>query len=173
MSHTGRSDPEKRRDTRFHALETSYQILESALESIDSAERTALDLAERAGFGETDLEGIGIAVHEVVANAVIHGNHLDCHKKVVMTILRTAEQFKVSVWDQGTGFDLESLPDPRNPDVLLLPYGRGIHLARVFMDEFQVQPGPANGTTVTMIRHIRASGTSLAPGLTRASQWRL
>jgi serine/threonine-protein kinase RsbW len=169
MSQTKSSNANALRQTHRHPRETSNRTLESTLESVDSVERTALEIAGRAGFHGTDLEKIGVAVHEVVANAIVHGNHLDCHKKVVVTILRTLEQFEVAVWDQGKGFDLESLPDPRNPDALLLPYGRGVYLARAFMDEFYVQAGPANGTTVTMIKYIPFDEAPLAPGLTRAS----
>jgi serine/threonine-protein kinase RsbW len=155
--------------SRLRPLETSYRILESTLDSVDSVERTALEIAERAGFHGTDLEKIGVAVHEIAVNAIIHGNHLNCHKKVVVTIVRAVEQFEVSVWDQGDGFDLQSLPDPRDPAVLLLPYGRGVYLARAFMDQFYVQAGPAGGTTVTMIKYIpfdkapAAAGPALAP----------
>ena len=154
MSHAKQTDADPGRHTRRHPLETACRILESRLEDVDSVERTALDVAGRAGFHGTDLEKIGVAVHEVVANAIIHGNHLECHKKVIVTVLRTVEKFGVAVWDQGKGFDLQSLPDPRNPDVLLLPYGRGVYLARAFMDELYVEAGPGNGTTVTMIKYI-------------------
>jgi serine/threonine-protein kinase RsbW len=169
MSQTKPSNVNALRQNHRHALETSNRILESTLESVDSVERTALEIAERAGFHGTDLEKIGIAVHEVVANAIIHGNHLNSHKKVVVTILRTVEQFEVSVWDQGKGFDLQSLPDPRNPDALVQPYGRGVYLARAFMDELNVQAGPANGTTVTMIKYIPFDEAPAASGLTLAS----
>jgi serine/threonine-protein kinase RsbW len=165
MSQTKPNNLNALRQTRRQPLETCNRILESTLESVDSVERTALEIAERAGFHGTDLEKIGVAVHEVVANAIIHGNHLDRHKKVVVTILRTVEQFEVSVWDQGKGFDLQSLPDPRNPSALLLPYGRGVYLARSFMDELYVQVGPANGTTVTMIKYVPFDGAPAAPGL--------
>jgi serine/threonine-protein kinase RsbW len=169
MSQNKPSNGIAHRHSRLHPLETSHRILESTLEGVDSVERTAVEIAERAGFHGTDLEKIGVAVHEVVVNAIVHGNHLDCHKKVVVTILRAVEQIEVSVWDQGNGFDLQSLPDPCNPDVLLLPYGRGVYLARAFMDELYVQAGPANGTTVTMIKYIPFDEAPAAQGLTLAS----
>ena len=169
MSQTKSINANALRHTRCRPLERSNRILESMLENIDSVERAAVEIAERAGFHGTELEKIGVAVHEVVANAIIHGNHFDCHKKVVVTIHRTVEQFEVSVWDQGKGFDLQSLPDPRDPDALLLPYGRGIYLARAFMDELYVQAGPANGTTVTMIKYLPFDEAPAAPGLTLAS----
>jgi anti-sigma regulatory factor (Ser/Thr protein kinase) len=165
MSYTKTSNANALRDTRRHVLEMSTRILESKLENLDAVEGTALEIAERAGFHGAELERIGIAVHEVVANAIIHGNHFDCHKKVVVTFLRTVKQFEVTVWDQGRGFDLQSLRDPHDDDVLLLPHRRGIFLARAFMDEFDVQAGPANGTTVTMIKNIPFDGAPAALGL--------
>ena len=56
---------------------------------------------------------------------------------------------------QGKGFDLDSLPHPHSPEALLTGSGRGIYLARAFMDEFHVRPGPAGGTTVSLVKYIR------------------
>jgi anti-sigma regulatory factor (Ser/Thr protein kinase) len=64
---------------------------------------------------------------------------------------------------------MESLPDPRTPEALLTPSGRGVYLARAFMDEFYVQAGSANGTTVTLIKYIRDDGPRPALGLALAS----
>jgi hypothetical protein len=59
-------------------------------------------------------------------------------------------------------FDLDCLHDlrsPRSPEVLLRESGRGIYLARAFMDEFHVQAGPAVGGTVSLIKSIRESNS--------------
>jgi serine/threonine-protein kinase RsbW len=136
-------------------LETTTRTLDSTLANIDLAENAILEFAQRAGFLGTELEKVGLAVREVVANAIIHGNRLDGQKKVVVTTLRTPDQLEVAVWDQGMGFDLDCLPDPRSPDVLLREHGRGIYLARAFMDEFHVHTGPAGGTTVSLIKYTR------------------
>ena len=59
-------------------------------------------------------------------------------------------------------FDLDCLHDlrsPRSPEVLLRESGRGIYLARAFMDEFHVQAGPAGGGTVSLIKSIRESNS--------------
>src|SRR5579859_1160015 len=129
-------------------LETTTRTLDSMLQTVDSAEIDALEYARRAGFHGTTLEKIGLACREVVNNAIIHGNRLDRQKKVIVTMTRTTRQITITVWDQGKGFDLDSLPDPHSPEALLRGAGRGIYLARAFMDEFHVQPGPAGGTTV-------------------------
>ena len=56
--------------------------LDSTLDSVDRAEGLALDVAERAGFGEEELMKIGMAVRESMVNAVVHGNRYNRNKKV-------------------------------------------------------------------------------------------
>ena len=137
--------------------------MNSTLQVVDSIESDALEYGRRAGFHGNSLEKIGIAVREVVNNAIIHGNRLDWQKKVVVRIARTTEQITITVWDQGKGFDLDLLPDPRSPEALLRGSGRGIYLARAFMDEFHVQPGPAGGTTVILVKYIGNDDCFLDP----------
>ena len=133
---------------------TTTQILDSTLESADSAEIAALEMARSCGFGEITVEHIGLAVHEIMTNAIIHGNHRDIHKKVVVTISRTAPELRIIISDQGDGFDPDRLPDPLSPEALLESSGRGVYLARAFMDEFRVQRSHAKGTTVTMVKRL-------------------
>jgi serine/threonine-protein kinase RsbW len=137
------------------AVETTTRTMDSAMSNIDLVERDTLELARSAGFLGDELEKVGLAVREVVANAIIHGNRLDDQKKVVITMVRTAEQFKVEVWDQGRGFDVSCLPDPEAPEALLRESGRGLYMARAFMDEFHVQTGLAGGAAVSLIKYIR------------------
>ena len=148
----------------MEAVETTTRTLDSTIGNIDLAERDTLDLAESVGFRGDELEKVGLAVREVVANAIIHGNRLDEQKRVVVTVVRTPDQFKVEVWDQGRGFDLSSLPDPRSPEVLLRESGRGIYMARAFMDEFHVQTGHAGGTTVSLVKYIRKNSEEQPEG---------
>jgi serine/threonine-protein kinase RsbW len=136
-------------------LESCSRIFESTLASVELAEDAALEIAQATGFRGDELEKIGLAVREVVANAVIHGNRLDPAKKVVLTATRTADRLDVRVWDQGKGFDMESLENNFVADVLLRDSGRGIYLARAFMDEFRVHNGAAGGTTVSLTKFIR------------------
>jgi serine/threonine-protein kinase RsbW len=128
--------------------------LDSTLASADVVENATLESARRAGFYGNALDRIGVAVHEIAINAIIHGNRLNAQKKVIVTIARTQRQLTTTVWDQGNGFNLDRLPDPRSPEALLREYGRGIYLARAFMDEFHVQTKPGVGTRVTLVKYI-------------------
>jgi serine/threonine-protein kinase RsbW len=95
---------------------TSTRTLDSTIGNIDLLEGDTIELARSAGFLGDELERVGIAVREAVANAIIHGNRL----------VRTPEQFKVVVSDQGRGFDVNCLPEPGSPEVLLRESGRGM-----------------------------------------------
>ena len=55
-------------------LETRTRILDSTEESVNRAETEALEVARRSGFPEAIVERIVLAVHEILINAVIHGN---------------------------------------------------------------------------------------------------
>ena len=154
MRHTQSSDVNRTGKKPSLLPATTTQILDSNLDSADRAESTVLEMARGCGFGEITLEHIGLAVHEIMTNAIVHGNHSDMHKKVVLTISRTAPELRIAISDQGEGFDPGRLPDPLSPGAVLENSGRGVYLARAFMDEFHVQRSRAKGTTVTMVKRL-------------------
>lgn len=99
---------------------------------------------------------IGIAVREAVANAIRHGNQQNPEKKVGIEFAVEGEDVVISVTDQGTGFDLDALEDPRAPANLLKPSGRGIFFMDRFMDAIDYTFLPEGGTVVTMRKHVGA-----------------
>ncbi len=56
----------------------------------------------------------------------------------------------IRVQDDGEGFDYHNLPDPTDPENLFLPSGRGILLARSFIDEVNYS---GNGNVVTLVQY--------------------
>jgi serine/threonine-protein kinase RsbW len=137
-----------------HTPETVERLLDSTLESVDSAEELAVGMAERAGVDEDDLMKIGMAVRESMVNAVVHGNRYSAHKKVRFSVGWSAERFTVQIADAGEGFDFESIPDPLAPENLLRTSGRGIFLIRSFMDDFQMRHLESGGTEVTLVKNL-------------------
>lgn len=133
---------------------TVQQSLASTLESVDEAEQLALDVARQSGFEEEDLHRIGMAVRECVVNAVVHGNRYSAHKKVGIAVSRTPGRYSVRITDEGDGFDLHDLPNPLTEDNLLRNSGRGIFLARAFMDDFQVRRLAVGGTEVVLVKNV-------------------
>ena len=136
--------------------ETVDQVLDSNLESVDSAEALALAVAQRAGFDEEELHKIAMAVREGMVNAVAHGNRYNAHKKVRFSVSKTPERFTMTIADQGEGFEESDLPDPLAEENLLRQSGRGIFLMRAFMDEFHVRRlnSMGGGTEITLIKYL-------------------
>ncbi len=104
-------------------------------------------------FRDADgCEAVEIALTEALANAVIHGNHENPYRTVVV-VCRCAMDGEVSITvrDEGAGFNSRSLPDPTDPKCLLLNHGRGIYLMRASMDEVRFEEG---GRVVRMQKRL-------------------
>ena len=135
------------------ASRTIEQVLDSTLESVDQAERLTLELARESGFGEEDLDRIGMSVRECMVNAVVHGNRYNSNKKVRLLLSRTPQRLTIRIADQGEGFDPVDVPDPVAGDNLLRQSGRGVFLMKTFMDEFAVRRLEP-GTEVTLVKNL-------------------
>ncbi len=91
--------------------------------------------------GDTDFLFIGI--HEMISNAVEHGNKLDPAKTVSIKIIIRKEIIKVEIVDQGSGFDwqntLSKFDKAANQELnqLYSERGRGIFLAKQTFDEIK------------------------------------
>jgi serine/threonine-protein kinase RsbW len=137
-----------------HTPEAVERLMDSTLESVDSAEELAVGLAERAGVDEDELMKIGMAVRESMVNAVVHGNRYNANKKVRFSVAANAEHFTVRIADEGEGFDFDAIPDPLAPENLLKTSGRGIFLIRSLMDDFHLKHLESGGTEVTLIKNL-------------------
>jgi serine/threonine-protein kinase RsbW len=125
-------------------------VLPSKLESIDEAVLTAINFANEIGFGEDAVFPIDLAVREVIANAIKHGNKFDETKQVEITLEENNEGFEITVRDFGKGFAVENVPDPTNPENLLKASGRGILFMNNFMDKVEWFEHEKGGTIVKM-----------------------
>jgi serine/threonine-protein kinase RsbW len=96
-----------------------------------------------------------LSAREVVVNAVAHGNGFDAGKPVRVRVWRKGRQFGIEVEDQGAGFDLERVPDPRHGLSLLAAGGRGLHMMRYFMDEVRVERLQPAGTRVSLVKQVQ------------------
>lgn len=94
--------------------------------------------ARKAGFlgeGRTDFE---IALHEAIANAVLHGNQADASRRVRVRLYGQPNYgVVVAVRDEGPGFDPSSVPDPRAQDRIHLQHGRGLFLVKQLTDHVE------------------------------------
>lgn len=126
--------------------------LPSRIESVDEAAIKADEFAKEQGLGDDFVSSIDLAIRESVANAVKHGNKFADEKTVDLTLARTDEGFEITVRDYGTGFSVDEIPDPTDPENLLKANGRGILFMRSFMDVVEWSNHADGGTVVKMIK---------------------
>lgn len=133
--------------------------LPSTLESVDRAEQEAETFAQRAGFNEDEIGNIAMAVRECTVNAVLHGNAYSPDKQVHFSLDITGPEMRVTIADQGAGFDPDSLPDPLAPENIMRGSGRGIFLSRAFMDEVHFRKLDP-GTEITLLKRLPEGSAS-------------
>ncbi len=118
------------------------------LEEVDAV---AAEITDSLAFTQDDKDNIAISVSEAVNNAIVHGNGGDPSKKVTILFTPLENALKIEVYDQGIGFDPDSVPDPTDADNLLSESGRGLLIIRHLMDEVDIMDYKT-GTLVTMIK---------------------
>ena len=94
---------------------------------------------------------ISLSVIEAVNNAILSGNKRQPDKMVSLVAEKTDKQFKVTVSDEGEGFDYEVIPDPTLPDNINKITGRGLYLMKTLSDELISENG---GSTVTLVFNL-------------------
>jgi serine/threonine-protein kinase RsbW len=126
--------------SRLEAMETVQARLDAAL--------------RRLGLDDDACHRIGLAAHEAVVNAIVHGNRRDPGRPVEVQLACDGEDLVIRVADRGAGFDPAGVADPLLPENLLRPGGRGLLLMRALMDEVDHGPGLSGGTVATLRRRL-------------------
>jgi serine/threonine-protein kinase RsbW len=128
-------------------------VLETLIESIALAEEVSVRVAAVAGFSDDDQYKIGLAVHEGVMNAFQYGNQQRRERKIHLIFELHEDKLVIHVVDQGVGFRIEDVPDPRDDENVLEDSGRGVLLMKAFMDEVDVLSSAAGGAELVMAKH--------------------
>ncbi|MBD3243090.1 MAG: hypothetical protein GF331_21040, partial [Chitinivibrionales bacterium] len=120
-------------------------------EEMDRAAAGVLRSMDRQGFRDTAIRKMKIALAELLVNALEHGNRKDPAKRVVIGYTADANRVKVSVMDEGDGFNPSLIPDPTLEGNVIKDRGRGLFLARHFVDKVQFN---AKGNRVTAVKYF-------------------
>ena len=130
------------------------RLLDSTLQSVDTAEELVMDAARAIGLDEDDLHKVGIAVRETMVNAVAHGNRYSGRKKVRLQIWTDPIGLVIQIQDEGNGFEMTGVPDPLAEENLLRQSGRGLLMIQAFMDELEIKRAHPAGTLVRMVKYL-------------------
>jgi FixJ family two-component response regulator/anti-sigma regulatory factor (Ser/Thr protein kinase) len=157
-------------------------VLPNQLDWVNSLTFRLVAIMEAVGIcDEHNRSNIALGVMEIITNAIEHGNlgidgptKRELHseneeayarylaerassepyrsRKVRVTVSVNERLARITVEDEGQGFDYHNLPDPTDPENLFLASGRGILLARAFIDDVQFL-GRGNTCTLVQYRH--------------------
>lgn len=94
---------------------------------------------------------ISLSVIEAVNNAILSGNERQADKKVTVRAEKLENQFRVTVSDEGEGFDYTDIPDPTLPDNISKVTGRGLYLMKTLSDDLIFDN---NGASVTLVFNL-------------------
>ena len=103
-------------------------------------------------YSDDDIFGVHLAFEEAFVNAVKHGNKMDDTKTIQVDYSISKEKVEITVTDQGNGFSIDAVPDPRVGENLYRPDGRGLLLIEAYMDTVEYRP-PGNCLYMVKYRH--------------------
>ena len=110
---------------------------------------------EKLGVIKPERSNLFVALDEAFVNAVKHGNKFDVQKLVRVTAEVSGKEARFTIEDEGEGFDVNSIPDPLDPENLFKTSGRGVLFIYNIMDEVKYND---RGNRLTMVK--RSENTS-------------
>jgi serine/threonine-protein kinase RsbW len=112
----------------------------STLDHLADVDQFTEGLFRRLTLPKDILDDVAISISEAVNNAMVHGNRLDPNRRVLVRFYVCSRYLRLVVRDQGSGFQPEAVPDPRQQQNLLKTSGRGILIMRHLMDRVEFRP---------------------------------
>jgi len=121
--------------------------IESKMSNLRIIENAIDEMTGAIGINQDNYGKILVATLEAVNNAIIHGNKSIDHKMVIVEIEYDQNQIKITVTDEGEGFDPKKIPDPTMPENIEELSGRGVFLMTKLADSIEFNE---KGNSVTM-----------------------
>jgi len=106
-------------------------------------------------------EFIRLALEEALVNAIKHGNSQDVAKRVHLDMDVVDDDLRLTIRDEGSGFDPKGVADPLAPENRMKTSGRGIFYMKTFMDQVHYSFNPSGGTSLLMTKNL-AKGPGIA-----------
>lgn len=120
-------------------------------ESVDPVVTQVMDTIRQVNCVDGREDAIELALHEALANAVVHGAKEDPSKVVECLVACDEERgIIIIVRDPGPGFDPEAIPSCTVGENVYSNHGRGIFLINQLMDEVKFHK---NGAEIHMVKH--------------------
>lgn len=117
-------------------MKTVIKEIKSSRRNIKEIEKLLLTVNEEFKLPEEQLNNVMIAVSELLLNAIVHGNKQDEKKLVKIAVGYDDKTMKISIKDEGNGFDETKMNDPTLEENILKTSGRGMFIVKSLVDDF-------------------------------------
>lgn len=116
--------------------EAVFGAIENIIAGLDG-----LELPEEAFYD------VKLILSELFVNALIHGNAQDPDRKIAVDYLLSGERLRLTITDEGAGFDHGRLYDPLDAGNVMKISGRGLFLVKSLADRLEFNE---KGNSVTV-----------------------
>lgn len=138
---------------RVEYVRELHESIEFELPSAMSLMHIVLDYlmkrVEKQGVVKSEQSNLFVALDEAFVNAIKHGNKYDPTKLIHVAAEISRHEARFTIEDEGEGFDVDSIPDPLDPDNLFKTSGRGVLFIYNIMDEVKYNE---RGNRLTMVK---------------------
>jgi serine/threonine-protein kinase RsbW len=130
--------------------------ISSRFENIELAQHLCGKLLEGREVSEETRHWLLMALREALANAIKHGNRQDLSKRIHLEMDVVGQNLKISIRDEGEGFDPGAVEDPLAPENRLKTSGRGIFYMKTFMDDVRFRKLEGGGMEIILTKNLSA-----------------
>ena len=124
----------------------------SDLDQVPTASRKVLDFLKPLRLSDACLFDVRLCLEEALINAMKYGNELKKSLDVRLVVEADDEELRMTVEDQGKGFDVKKLKDCTKGENRLRECGRGVYLIHQLMDKVEYNP---RGNSLLMVKSLR------------------
>ena len=127
----------------------------SDLGEVQKTSSRVLFFLKSLDLSEGTLFDIRLCLEEALINAIKYGNKLKKELKVRLAVEFDEEEVRLTVEDQGKGFDPGQLKNCTEKGNVLRNSGRGVYLIHQLMDKVKYN---SSGNCVVMVKRLKAQG---------------
>ncbi|MEJ2303255.1 MAG: ATP-binding protein [Anaerolineales bacterium] len=124
-------------------------------ESLEKISQFVVQAARDAGFDESAVYAVELAVDEACSNIIEHAYAGEDEGDIQCSCQIANNDLKIVLRDNGRPFDPDSILEPNfgAPIEELQPRGAGLFLMRKLMDEVKFEFAADSGNVLTMVKH--------------------
>ncbi len=137
-------------------MRKKFQV-DSDLAVVQKTSEEVLSFLKPVPLGEAALFDIRLCLEEALINAMKYGNALKKEVPVELDVEASDKEVRITVKDQGPGFDVKRLEDCTDEKNLYRNHGRGVYLIHQLMDEVRYND---TGNTLLMVKRIKVINQS-------------